>query len=260
MTQPAVVEIRDRVVVVTGAARGIGRAIAEKMSAEGARVVVNDLNAASLDEVANAIGGLAVPGDAASEDGVAALIETTTAQLGPIDVFIGNAGVVGIGDVEAPESAWSHTLEVNLMAHVRAARLLVPGWVERGGGRMIITASAAGLLTAPGAAPYAASKHAAVAFAEWLSMTYGDHGVVVQCICPQGVDTDMLNDLGDFGKVAIQNGTIAPADVAEEVWRGMQDNRSLILPHPEVRDHYISRATDTDRWLRGIRRLLLRLG
>lgn len=248
-------EIRDRVVVVTGAARGIGRAIAEKMAVEGARVVVNDLDADLVGEVADAIGGTAAPGDAASEAGVAALIEAAE-RVGPVEVFFGNAGVPGLGDVTASDADWQRALEINLLAHVRAARILVPEWLARGGGRLVITASAAGLLTMPGAAPYAASKHAAVAFAEWLSLTYGDRGVVVQCICPQGVQTQMLTQMGSFGDAAVQNGALTATDVADEVWRGLRDDRMLILPHPQVSRYYLNRATDTDRWLRGMRTLL----
>jgi NAD(P)-dependent dehydrogenase (short-subunit alcohol dehydrogenase family) len=246
----------NKVVVVTGAGRGIGRAIAERMAREGARIVVNDLDVEAAQEVATAIGGVAVAGDAASEEGVAALIDATEQRLGAIDMFFGNAGVVALGDAGADESLWAQSLEVNLMAHVRAARILVPRWLEGGGGRLVITASAAGLLTMPGAAPYAASKHAVVGFAEWLSMTYGDRGIVVQCICPQGVDTRMLAQLGDSGRAAVQNGAVTPEQVAEATWQGLQDDRMLILPHAEVRKYYRQRAEDTDRWLRGMRTLL----
>ncbi len=248
--------VRNEVVVVTGAGRGIGRALAERMAHEGARVVVNDLDVEVADEVATAIGGVAIAGDAASEEGVASLIEAAEHRLGPIDIFFGNAGVVSLGDAGADEIIWARSLEVNLMAHVRAARILVPRWLERGGGRLVITASAAGLLTMPDAAPYAASKHAVVGFAEWLSMTYGERGIVVQCICPQGVDTRMLQQLGASGRAAVQNGAVTPEQVAEATWHGLQDDRMLILPHPEVHKYYRQRAEDTDRWLRGMRTLL----
>lgn len=249
-------DVRDQAVVVTGAARGIGRAIAAKMAAEGARVVVNDLDADGVERTAREVGGVAVPGDAASEAGVAALIEAAENQVGPIDIYFGNAGVISLGDATATEADWAKSLEVNLMAHVRTARILVPRWLERGGGRLVITASAAGLLTSPGAAAYAASKHAVVGFAEWLSVTYGGRGIVVQCICPQGVDTPMLQSMGSFGQSATHDGTITPEQVAEEAWQGLQDDRMLILPHPEVRRYYRMRADDTDRWLRGMRKLV----
>jgi NAD(P)-dependent dehydrogenase (short-subunit alcohol dehydrogenase family) len=251
-------EIRDQVVVVTGAARGIGRAIAERLSQEGARVVVNDLDAEALEVAAKELDALALPGNAASEAGVTALIERAEELAGPIGLYVGNAGVNGLGDAEASEAVWSRTLEVNLLAHVRAARLLIPRWLERGGGRMVITASAAGLLTMPGAAPYATSKHAVIGFAEWLSLTYADRGIVVQCLCPQGVDTQMLSEMGTFGEAAVQNGMLTPEQVADEVWAALQDQRMLILPHREVAGYYVHRATDPDRWLRGMRTLLPR--
>ncbi|HZZ45338.1 MAG TPA: SDR family oxidoreductase [Pseudonocardia sp.] len=243
-------ELRDRVVVVTGAGRGIGRALAEKMASEGARVVVNDLNADAVAETAKAVNGIAVPGDAASEAGVAALIESATEQAGPIDVFFANAGVPGMGGVDASEDEWRLTLEVNLLAHVRTARILVPQWLERGGGRLVVTASAAGLLTMPGAAPYSAAKHAVVAFAEWLSITYRDRGIVAQCLCPLGVDTAMLAQTGEFGELARRDGVITTAEAAEAVWQGMQDDRMLILTHDKVGRYYVNRAKDTDEWIR----------
>jgi NAD(P)-dependent dehydrogenase (short-subunit alcohol dehydrogenase family) len=248
--------VRGQVVVVTGAGRGIGQAIAAKLAGEGARVVVNDLDGELAENVAAGLGGIAVGGDAATETGVEMLIETAERRVGPIDVFFGNAGVPGLGDVTAEDAIWMHTLEVNLLAHVRAARILVPRWLERGGGRLVITASAAGLLTMPGAAPYAASKHAAVAFAEWLSLTYGQRGVVVQCLCPQGVDTQMLEQMGSHGRAAVQNEALTADEVAEEVWRALDDDRMLILPHPQVRRYYRNRAEDTERWIRGMRTLL----
>ena len=173
-------------VVVTGAGNGIGRAIARRMAAEGARVVVNDIDADAARAVAAEIGGMALPGDAASEAGVAALISAATDHLGSIDVYFANAGIEVAAGLQASEADWQRSLDVNVMAHVRAARLLVPTWLERGSGRFVVTASAAGLLTMLGSAPYAVSKHAAVAFAEWLSATYGHRGIVVQAICPQG--------------------------------------------------------------------------
>jgi NAD(P)-dependent dehydrogenase (short-subunit alcohol dehydrogenase family) len=244
------VELQGRVVVVTGAGRGIGRAIAEKMADEGARVIVNDLDADGVAETAKAIDGIAVPGDAASEVGVAALIEQATEKAGPIDVFFANAGVPGLGGVDASEDEWRLTLEVNLMAHVRTARILVPQWLERGGGRLVVTASAAGLLTMPGAAPYSAAKHAVVAFAEWLSITYRDRGVIAQCFCPLGVDTAMLAQTGEFGELARRDGVATTAEAAQAVWDGMQDDRMLIFTNDKVRRYYANRAADTDQWLR----------
>ena len=178
---------------------------------------------------------------------MAALIETAE-RVGPVEVYFAKAGVPGLGGITASDAEWQRTLEINLLAHVRAARILVPGWIARGGGRLVVTASADGLLTMPGAAPYAASKHAAVAFAEC--------GVVVQCVCPQGVETAMLEQMGAMRDIAVRNGSLSAAEVAEEVWRGMQDDRMLILPHPEVSRLYAHRASDPDGWLRGMRTLL----
>ena len=251
----AQLDVRDSGVVVTGAGRGIGRAIAMKLAEEGARVVVNDLDADAAHEVAAEIAGFAIPGDAASEAGVTALVTSARNPLGAIDIYFANAGTaIGLG-LDSPESDWATSLEVNVMAHVRAARLLIPDWVEGGGGRFVVTASAAGLLATVGNAPYSVSKHAAVAFAEWLSITYGDRGVVVQAICPQGVTTQMLESAGLFKELLTYDGALSPEEVAEDVWQGLQDGRFLILPHPEVQEYYIARAAKTDRWLGSMRKL-----
>jgi NAD(P)-dependent dehydrogenase (short-subunit alcohol dehydrogenase family) len=236
-------------VIVTGAAGGIGRALAVRLAAAGANITVNDLDDAGASAVAREVGGIAVTADCASEDGIAALIASATAAYGQVDSYIANAGVPGIGDVNASEEEWRLALDVNLMAHVRAARLLVPLWLGQGGGRFVVTASAAGLLTMPGAAPYAASKHAAVAFAEWLSMTYRDRNIVVQAICPQAVRTKMLGGMGALADIAERTGALSPAEVAEKAYQGILENRFLILPHPDVHRFYVNRATDTDRWL-----------
>jgi NAD(P)-dependent dehydrogenase (short-subunit alcohol dehydrogenase family) len=247
-------------VVVTGAGNGIGRAIAERMAAQGARVVVNDLDASAAEEVARAIGGgIAVPGDATSEDGVAHLVSTARDHLGKIDIFFANAGTdVGRG-LDTPAEDWARALEVNVMGHVRAAQQLVPAWLETGGGRFVVTASAAGLLTMLGSAPYSVSKHAAVAFAEWLSATYGHRGIVVQAICPLGVRTRMLEESGPLKEVLSHNAVLEPEQVADTVWHALQDDRFLVLPHEEVADYYGFRASNTDGWLEGMRRIQTRL-
>lgn len=249
------VDLAGAGVVVTGAGHGIGAAIVRRLAAGGARVVVNDLDERAAEEVAAELGGLAVTGDAASEAGVDALVDAATRELGRIDIYVANAGVdVGRG-LGAPEEDWATAWEVNVLAHVRAARLLVPRWLESGGGRFVVTASAAGLLTMLGSPSYSVSKHAAVAFAEWLSATYGDRGIVVQAICPQGVRTRMLQEAGPVQALLSHDAALEPEDVAEAVWRGLQDDRFLILPHPEVAAYYALRAQDTDRWLAGMRRL-----
>lgn len=247
--------MRDAGVLITGAGRGIGRAIAARMAAEGARVVVNDLDAHAAAAVADEIGGYAVPGDCASESGVTAVVTTAQEHLGRVDVCFANAGIALGGGLDTAEEDWTRALEVNVLAHVRAARALVPTWLESGGGRFVVTASAAGLLTMLGNAPYSVSKHAAVGFAEWLSATYGHRGVVVQAICPQGVRTRMLDDAGPLRELLSHDTALEPDQVAEAVWQGLQDDRFLILPHPEVASYYDLRATDTDRWLGGMRKL-----
>jgi NAD(P)-dependent dehydrogenase (short-subunit alcohol dehydrogenase family) len=246
-------------VVVTGGGHGIGAALARRLAVGGARVVVNDVDADAARAVADDVGGHAVPGDAASEAGVAALVTAAADHLGEIDVYCANAGIAPSGGPDAPEDAWARAWEVNVMAHVRAARLLVPGWLERGAGRFVATVSAAGLLTMLGSAPYSATKHAALAHAEWLSATYGHRGITVQAVCPQGVRTQMLDDAGAAGDLVLRDAAIEPEQVAEAVWQGLHDGRFLILPHPEVRDYYAARAGDTDRWLSGMRRIQQRL-
>ncbi|GAB2867238.1 SDR family oxidoreductase [Nocardioides pacificus] len=248
-------DLTGKGVVVTGAGHGIGRALATRMAAAGARVVVNDLDADAAHAVAEEIGGFAAPGDAASEEGVSALVDVAREHLGAIDVWFANAGIDRGKGLEAPEADWASSLEVNVMAHVRAARLLVPDWVARGEGRFVVTASAAGLLTMLGSPTYSVSKHAAVGFAEWLSATYRHRGVVVQAICPQGVRTRMLEESGPLQELLSADTALEPADVAERAFEAMADDRFLVLPHPEVGDYYRHRAGDTDRWLRGMNRL-----
>ncbi len=246
-------------VVVTGAGGGIGRAIARRLAAGGARVVVNDLDAAAAEAVAAEIGGLAVPGDAGTEPGVAWLIEAATGFLGEIDVYCSNAGTGAGSGPETPDELWQRAWEVNTLAHVRAARALLPGWLERGRGTFVVTASAAGLLTMLGSAPYSVTKHAAVGFAEWLAATYAHRGLSVHCICPQGVRTQMLANSGRAGDVVLADAAIEPEQVADALAAAMSEGRFLVLPHPEVRDYYVQRATDTDRWLRGMSRLQRRV-
>ena len=245
--------------VVTGAAGGIGRALAARLVAEGVRVVVNDIDDVRLTETAKEIGAHPVAGDAASVEGVARLVEAAKDHLGQIDAWYGNAGIDrGIG-LDCPEEDWQASHEVNVMAHVRAARLLVPDWVERKSGRYVVTASAAGLLMMVGAPTYSVTKHAAVAFAEWLSATYRHHGIVVQAICPQGVRTRMLDNAGPLQELLSHDAALEPEQVAEVVWQGLQDDRFLILPHPEVQGYYELRAARTDTWLAGMNKLQRRL-
>jgi len=250
--------LRDAGAVVTGAGHGIGRALATRLAAEGARVVVNDLDPEAAAAVAKEIGGTPVPADCSTDAGVRHLLEQATRELGRVDVFMANAGIDGAGgpdSLDTSDDVWARVLDTNVMAHVRAARALVPGWLEDGGGRFVVTASAAGLLTMIGSAPYSVSKHAAVAFAEWLSVTYGDRGVVVQAICPQGVQTRMLEEAGLLQDLLSRDSALAPEQVADAWVESLSDDRFLVLPHPEVAGYYAARAQDTDRWLAGMRRL-----
>lgn len=249
------IDVTGQGVVVTGAGRGIGRALARLFAEHGARVAVNDLDADAAGSVAREIGGHAVPGDAASEAGVEALVGAAREALGEIDVFCANAGISGAGDVTTGEDRWARMLDVNVMAHVRAARLLVPGWVERGEGRFVVTASAAGVLTSLGSVQYAVTKHAAVAFAEWLAVTYGDRGLAVHCICPQGVNTRMLANAGSRREILTRDTALEPEQVADALWAAMDAGEFLVLPHPQVRDYTIRRATEHERWLSGMRKL-----
>ncbi|WP_064456341.1 SDR family oxidoreductase [Streptomyces hygroscopicus] len=246
--------LRGARVVVTGAGGGIGAALARRFTAEGARVVVNDLDAAKAAAIAEEIGGAAVPGDAS------AVVPAARAALGgTIDIFCANAGVGHGGGPEADEELWQQSWDVNVMAHVRAARELLPEWLERGSGRFVATVSAAGLLTMVGSAPYSVSKHAALAFAEWLSATYRHRGIGVHAVCPQGVRTDMLTATGTAGELVLAPTAIEPEQVADAVLAGIAEERFLILPHPEVARHYAARSGDTDHWLGGINKLQRKL-
>jgi len=251
-------ELGGKVAVVTGAASGIGRALCRRFAREGARaVVVSDLNADGARAVAEEIGGLCVPADVSHEADVIALAETALKTYGQIDLFCSNAGIAIEGGVDVPDGVWRRIIDVNFMAHLWAARAVLPSMLERGDGYILATASAAGLLTQIGSAPYAVTKHMAVAFAEWLSITYGDQGIKVSILCPQGVKTGMLNEAS--GPSFLLVGAIEPEAVAEAVVNGLRDERLLILPHPEVREFVQRKASDPDRWLRGMRRLQQRI-
>lgn len=250
-------DVRDRLVVVTGAASGIGRALAHRFADAGARrVVVADRDTEGLERVAAEIGGVAVPTDVSVEAEIASLIERTEAEHGPIDLFCSNAGILVVGGPEVPDDRWRQIIDVNVMAHVWSARHLLPRMLERGGGYLLNTASAAGLLSQIGSAPYTITKHAAVAFAEWLSITYGDRGIKVSVLCPQAVDTPMIG--GTDGGVAGVDGVLSPEEVAEATLAGLADERFLILPHEEVAEYVRRKADDRERWLAGMRRLQAR--
>ncbi|MCG3162983.1 MAG: 3-phenylpropionate-dihydrodiol/cinnamic acid-dihydrodiol dehydrogenase [Acidobacteria bacterium] len=250
--------LQDKVVIVTGGANGIGRALCKRFAAEGARgVVVSDLDFDAARQVADEINGLAVKTDVANEADIIALVAKANEAFGPVDLFCSNAGIGGIpGFEQVTNEAWQNIWEVNVMAHIFAARAVLPQMLERGGGYLLNTASAAGLLTQIGSAPYSVTKHAAVAFAEWLSITYGDRGIKVSCLCPQGVKTNLLMASAEAGAAGfLLAGAIEPEDAAEAVVRGLAEEKFLILPHPEVAEYFQRKANDYDRWLRGMRRL-----
>ena len=258
-------QIEGAHVVVTGAASGIGAALARRFAAEGARaVVVADRDPTGIERVAAEIAATgsqarAVTCDVTQALQVQGLVDDTEAEFGPIDLFCSNAGVIALGGAEASDAEWRLSIDVNVMAHVYAARVLVPRMLERGGGYLLQTASAAGLLTQLGSAPYSVSKHAALAFAEWLAITYGDAGLKVSVLAPQAVRTAMTAGVVDGG-VAGVDGMLEPDDVAGAVVAGLDAEAFLILPHPEVLEYFRRKASDYERWLNGMRRLQTRFG
>ncbi|MFN8474043.1 MAG: SDR family oxidoreductase [Anaerolineae bacterium] len=249
--------LRDKVIVVTGGGNGIGAALCRRFAVEGPRgIVVADMDAAGAEGVAAEVGGVAVAADVSVEADVVRLVERANSAYGPIDLFCSNAGILGAeGGPEIPDDVWQRIWDINVMAHVYAARVVLPQMLARGHGYLLNTASAAGLLTMLGAAPYAVTKHAAVGFAEWLSITYGDRGIKVSCLCPQGVRTRML--LGEDGtqESFLLPTALTPEQVADAVAEGLAQERFLILPHPEVETYFRHKAADYERWLRGMRRL-----
>lgn len=251
-------EVRDKVVVVTGAAQGIGRALARRFAAAGARkVVVADLDQAACDAVAREIGGIGLRCDVSRESDIQALVRSVEAQCGGIDVFFSNAGILGPrGGYEVADEVWQRMWAIHCMAHVWAARAVVPGMLERGGGYFLSTASAAGVLTILESAPYAVTKHGAVAFAEWLSVTHGGRGLRVSCLCPQAVATAMVS--GDGGSAG-GDGVLSPEAVADAVLQAMADERFFVFPHPQVEQYMAVKGSNHPRWLAGMRKAYARL-
>jgi NAD(P)-dependent dehydrogenase (short-subunit alcohol dehydrogenase family) len=247
-------DIEGRVVVVTGGGGGIGAALCRRFAAGGARgLVVADLDGEAAERVAAAVGGTAVVADVTVEADVQGLMRRARDAHGRVDVYCSNAGIGVGGGEEAPDEAWQRSWAVHAMAHVYAARAVLPGMLERGEGYFLGTVSAAGLLNHILAAPYAVTKAAGLSFLEWLSIAYGDEGVVVSALCPQGVRTAMLGMERD--RPFLQAGALEPDEVAEAVVEAMRAERFLVLPHPEVAEYFRRKATDYDRWLRGMRRL-----
>ncbi|WP_435592595.1 SDR family oxidoreductase [Nocardia sp. bgisy118] len=261
-------KVAGRTAIVTGGGGGIGGAIARLLVHEGARVVVADLDADAAESLVRSIpedapgSAVAVGADVSDAAQISGLIARAEDEFGPVDLYFANAGVsgpVGLGD----DAGWDTAIDVNVNAHVRAARLLVPGWLERGEGYFVSTASAAGLLTQIGSAAYAVTKHAAVGFAEWLSVTYGDNGIRVSCLCPMGVETKLLRAGAESGDVlgaaatravTTAGAVLSPEAVATVVLDAVDEERFLILPHPEVLQMYRGKGADYDRWLGGMRR------
>jgi NAD(P)-dependent dehydrogenase (short-subunit alcohol dehydrogenase family) len=263
-------ELRDRVAVVTGGGGGIGEGLCRAFAAEGARaVVVADIDGDAAERVAKDIDAAASGGtralglrvDAGSEPDIVGLVARTEEEFGPVDLFCANAGIIAIGGVEVADEVWERMWRVNVAGHIYAARAVLPAMLARGEGYLLHTASAAGLLTQLGSAPYSVTKHAVVGLAEWLAITHGDSGVRFSCLCPQAVATAMVRgaraSVGEEGveSTAGRDGILSPAQVAATVVEGLRDERFLILPHPEVATYEQRRAGDRERWLRGMRRV-----
>jgi NAD(P)-dependent dehydrogenase (short-subunit alcohol dehydrogenase family) len=268
-------ELNGKVAVITGAGSGIGRSLATAFAAEGARAIVcTDLDGANAAETAaiiNDADGGDGPGRASSaqldvgdERAVERIVVDTEAANGAVDVFVSNAGYGLRGGLDLPTDEWQRMMNVHTWSHLYAARAVIPGMVERGGGYLLNTASAAGLLTQMDSGPYAVSKHAAVAFAEWVSINYGDQGIGVSVLCPQAVRTNILGPRAmeardESARQAAGDGILEPDDVARACVEAMAEGRFLVLPHPEVATYFQRKAGDYDRWLRGMRRFRQRL-
>ena len=252
-------DIREKVAVVTGAASGIGAAMARQFAAEGAgAVVLLDLDLAAAEGVASGIGGSAMRLDVADDAATEATMASIEETFGRIDILCMNAGIATAGSVDTPNDDWQRAWDVNLMAHVYATRYVLPGMLERGSGYLVHTASAAGLLTNIGAAPYSVTKHAVVALAEWLSVTYGDRGIGVSALCPQFVETPMLDVFASGShemRTWVHDIAVTAEEVAACVMDAIREETFLILPHPDVATYFQRKATDYDRWLAGMRSL-----
>jgi NAD(P)-dependent dehydrogenase (short-subunit alcohol dehydrogenase family) len=253
-------DIKGKVIVVTGGGSGIGAGLVRRFARDGAAgIVVADLDGAKAAAVAAEVDAgtptLVVPLDVSKEAEVQAMVAQATQRFGRVDVLCSNAGIIRDGGIDSPNDEWQRCWDVNLMAHVYGARAVLPQMVERGEGYLVHTASAAGLLAHPSSATYSVTKHAAVSFAEWLAMNYGDKGIRVSCLCPQGVRTDMLLGKGGDRQSFLLEGSVSTDEVAEAVVQAMRAETFFVLPHPEVLDYLRGKAADEDRWLGGMRRL-----
>ena len=248
-------KLEDKVVVVTGGGNGIGSALCRRFAADGARaIVVADIDGDAARQVAVELSGQYFSVDVSNEADVQMLVDETLKKHGRIDLFCSNAGIAIEGDQCVENREWQRIWEINVQAHIFAARAVLPGMLARKQGYLLQTVSAAGLLTSIGSAPYAVTKHAALAFAEWLAITYGDSGIRVSALCPQGVKTRMLEHAAG-GESFLLEGALTAEQVADAVVKGLEAEQFLILPHPEVLEYFRRKATDYDRWLRGMRRL-----
>jgi len=247
-------EIKGKVAVVTGGGSGIGAGAAKRFVEEGARgVVVADLNFENAERVAKEIGAVAIKCDVSREADIQQLVAQAKDRFGQVDIYFSNAGILGkMGGIELEDALWQKMWEVHGMAHVWAARAVVPGMIERGEGYFLVTASAAGLLNIVESAPYGVTKHAAVAIAEWLRIAYGRRGLRVSCLCPQSVATAMTS--GGTGSAGL-DGVLTTEQVAEDIVQVMRDEKFLVLPHPEVAKYFQAKGQDYDRWLGGMQKL-----
>ncbi|MFP6663686.1 MAG: SDR family oxidoreductase [Deltaproteobacteria bacterium] len=260
-------EIANKIVVVTGGGSGIGRSLVERFHAEGAQhIVVADLDGAAAAEVAGLVGGTGVKVDVANEEGIRDLVATTERDQGPIDLFVSNAGFVTIGGLEAPVEDLQKMFGVHVLAHLYAARAVIPGMAERGHGYLLNTASAAGLLSQFGSLHYALTKHAAIALAEWIAITHGHQGIKVSVLCPQAVATNIVPNSpdraimeGGGADVASADGVMQPGEVADVVMEALREERFHVLPHAEVREYVKQKGADVDRWIQGMQRWQERL-
>lgn len=249
-------QIQDKVVIVTGGANGIGRALCLRFAREGARaVIVADIDVQGANRVAEEIHGVAAIADVGKEADIQRLVALATDKFRQVDFFCSNAGIGAAGGPEAPDRDWERSWGINVMSHVYAARAVLPQMLARKEGYLLQTVSAAGLLTQIGSAPYSVTKHAALGFAEWLAITYGDQGIRVSALCPQGVKTDMLLKAQFAGGAFLLEGALEPEQVADDVVKAVQEEKFLILPHPEAARYFQNKANDYERWIRGMRKL-----